>query len=64
MEKLLTISVAAYNVEKYIEECLVSFINEAFINNIEVLIIMMVQRIIQHAYLPDMKKSTQEYSGW
>ena len=39
MEKLLTISVAAYNVEKYIEECLVSFINEAFINNIEVLII-------------------------
>ena len=57
MEKLLTISVAAYNVEKYIEECLVSFINEAFINNIEVL-------IIQHAYLPDMKKSTQEYSGW
>lgn len=64
MEKLLTISVAAYNVEKYIEECLVSFINEAFINNIEVLIIMMVQRIIQHVYLPDMKKSTQEYSGW
>lgn len=39
MEKLLTISVAAYNVEKYIEECLVSFINEAFINNIVVLII-------------------------
>lgn len=41
MEKLLTISIAAYNVEKYIKKCLNSFIDSSFINDIEVLIIMM-----------------------
>ncbi len=39
MEKLLTISIAAYNVEKYIKKCLNSFIDSSFINDIEVLII-------------------------
>lgn len=39
MEKLLTVSVAAYNVEKYIKECLNSFIDKSFINDIEVLVI-------------------------
>ncbi|MCI9077834.1 MAG: glycosyltransferase family 2 protein [Lachnospiraceae bacterium] len=39
MEKLLTISIAAYNVEKYIKKCLNSFIDDSFIDDIEVLII-------------------------
>lgn len=39
MEKLLTISIAAYNVEKYIEECLDSFIDKTIMDEIEVLII-------------------------
>ena len=39
MEKLLTILVAAYNVEKYIEECLVSFIGAGSAGDIEVFIV-------------------------
>ena len=39
MEKLLTILVAAYNVEKYIEECLSSFIGADSAGSIEVLIV-------------------------
>lgn len=39
MGKLLTISIAAYNVEKYIKKCLNSFIDASFVNDIEVLII-------------------------
>lgn len=39
MEKMLTILVAAYNVGKYIEECLASFIDADFADRIEVLII-------------------------
>ncbi|HBA98002.1 MAG TPA: glycosyltransferase family 2 protein [Lachnospiraceae bacterium] len=39
MQKLLTISVAAYNVEKYIKECLDSFIGKSFMNYIEVLVV-------------------------
>ncbi len=39
MGKLLTISIAAYNVEKYIKKCLNSFIDDCFIDDIEVLII-------------------------
>lgn len=39
MEKLLTISVAAYNVENYIKKCLNSFVDASFIDDIEVLVI-------------------------
>lgn len=39
MKKILTISVAAYNVEKYIKECLDSFVDKSFMNDIEVLVI-------------------------
>lgn len=39
MEKLLTILVAAYNVEKYIEECLASFVGADIAGGIEVLIV-------------------------
>lgn len=39
MNKILTISVAAYNAEKFLEECLDSFIIEEILNKIEVLII-------------------------
>jgi glycosyltransferase involved in cell wall biosynthesis len=37
--KILTISIAAYNVQKYIEECLNSFISDQLYNTLEVLII-------------------------
>ncbi len=39
MEKLLSIVVPAYNVEKYLGQCLASFENEKILNDIEVLII-------------------------
>lgn len=39
MNKILTISVAAYNAEKFLKQCLDSFIIEEIINKIEVLII-------------------------
>jgi glycosyltransferase involved in cell wall biosynthesis len=37
--KILTISIAAYNVEKYIEECLNSFISEQVYDTLEVLVV-------------------------
>lgn len=39
MEKLLTVSVAAYNVEKYLEETLESFADDFFNNKVEVFVI-------------------------
>ena len=39
MEKILTISVAAYNVEKYLEKCLSSLVAEEIIDDIEVFVI-------------------------
>lgn len=38
-QKVLTISIAAYNVEKYLEKCLSSFVIEEVLDDIEVLII-------------------------
>lgn len=37
--KLLTVSIAAYNVEKYLEKCLNSLNDDRFKDDIEVLII-------------------------
>jgi glycosyltransferase involved in cell wall biosynthesis len=37
--KILTVSIAAYNIQKYIEECLNSFISEELYETLEVLII-------------------------
>jgi glycosyltransferase involved in cell wall biosynthesis len=37
--KILTVSIAAYNIQKYIEECLNSFISEKLYETLEVLII-------------------------
>ncbi len=39
MDKILTIVIPAYNVEKYIEKCLDSFIAESVLDDIEVLIV-------------------------
>ncbi len=38
MEKILSVSVAAYNVESFIEQCLDSFIDEEILDKIEVLV--------------------------
>ena len=38
MQKVLSISVAAYNVEKFIEQCLDSFIDPAILDRVEVLV--------------------------
>ena len=38
MQKVLSISVAAYNVEKFIEQCLDSFIDNAILDRVEVLV--------------------------
>ena len=39
MEKLLTIVVPAYNVEKYIKNCLDSFIDLSVLRSLEILIV-------------------------
>lgn len=39
MEKILTVKVAAYNVEKYIRKCLDSFIDERYLNKVQIVII-------------------------
>lgn len=39
MEKILSITIPAYNIEQYIEQCLDSFVIDEIINDIEVLII-------------------------
>ena len=38
MQKVLSVSVAAYNVEKVIEQCLDSFIDPAILDRVEVLV--------------------------
>ena len=38
MQKVLSISVAAYNVEKFIEQCLDSFVDPAILDRVEVLV--------------------------
>lgn len=39
MEKILTISIAAYNMEKYIEETLTSLIDENYIDKLEIFVV-------------------------
>ena len=39
MNKILTVSIAAYNVEKYLDQTLSSLIDNRFLDDIEVLII-------------------------
>ncbi len=39
MEKIITFSIAAYNVEKYLKKLLDSIIEETLLNKIEILII-------------------------
>ncbi len=39
MEKTLTISVASYNVEKYLSECLDSFVNTKVIDDLEIIVV-------------------------
>lgn len=39
MKKVLTVSIAAYNVEKYIEECLMPFYNKKIVDDLEIFII-------------------------
>lgn len=39
MEKILTVSIAAYNVEKYIEECLLPFANKDIAEDLEIFVI-------------------------
>lgn len=47
MEKLLTVAIPAYNMEKYIGRCLDSITNIENTQGLEVLIIMMVQKTIR-----------------
>ncbi|MBO6090866.1 MAG: glycosyltransferase, partial [Acetobacter sp.] len=39
MSKILTISIAAYNVEKTIDQCLSSFLTSKYLDDIELLVI-------------------------
>ena len=39
MEKTLSISIASYNVEEYLEECLESFVNSRVMDDLEILVI-------------------------
>ena len=39
MDKILTVSIAAYNVEKTIEECLDSFLPSRYFDDLEILVI-------------------------
>ena len=38
-EKILSVSIASYNVEAYLEECLESFVNSKVMDDLEVLVI-------------------------
>ena len=44
-EKILTVSIAAYNVSKYLDEALKPFITSKYMDDLEVL--MMVQKTIR-----------------
>ena len=39
MSKILTVKVAAYNVEKYIEKCLDSFTDERYRDELQVIVV-------------------------
>lgn len=39
MEKVLTISIAAYNAEQYIKKCLDSFLNSKVLEYLEVIVV-------------------------
>ena len=56
MQKVLSVSVAAYNVEKFIEQCLDSFIDPAILDRVEVLV------TARRKSFPHMKKNIPEHS--
>ena len=37
--KILSVAIPAYNVEKYIQRCLITFIEESIMNDLEVIIV-------------------------
>lgn len=50
---ILTIVVPAYNVERYIQQCLNSLIGQT-IDDFQVIIIMMVQQMVRRIYVTNM----------
>ena len=60
MQKVLSISVAAYNVEKFIEQCLDSFIDPAILDRVEVLVTD--DGSTRRKLFPHMKKNIPEHS--
>lgn len=72
MEKVLTVSVAAYNVEKYIDECLKSFLVPEVMDDIEVFVIddggtddtEAIARKYEEQYPDTFKFVHKENGGW
>ena len=62
MQKVLSISVAAYNVEKFIEQCLDSFIDPAILDRVEVLVTDDAPKTARRKLFPHMKKNIPEHS--
>lgn len=62
MQKVLSISVAAYNVEKFIEQCLDSFIDPAILDRVEVLVTDDGSKTVRRKLFPHMKKNIPEHS--
>lgn len=72
MEKILTVSIAAYNVEKYIQETLMPFDNEKIIEALEVLVIddggidstLEIAKQYSDKYPDSVKLVHKENGGW
>lgn len=45
VDSLISVIVPVYNVEKYLEKCIDSIVNQTF-DHLEIILVMMVQRII------------------
>ena len=72
MGKILTVSIAAYNVENYLEEALNSFIDEDILNKVEVLIVddgstdktSEISKKYSNKYPNTFKYLNKENGGW
>ena len=71
-QKLLTVSIAAYNVEKYIEECLESFSDDRFADSLEVIVVndgskdntLSIAQKYAEKYSSIIKVIDKENGGW
>lgn len=72
MQKILTVSIAAYNVENYIEKCLESLVNPEILDDLEVLVVddgskdatSQIAKKFSEKYPQTFKYINKENGGW